>query len=241
MSEESTIRSRFSGLLGASIVLALGLIIGGYLLGNGLLRARMADRAVTVRGLAERDVTADLATWTLAYASQGTDLATRQAEIEANTRTIRNFFKKHGFKDDELSVAGVNVNQYFDSSRGVNNVTVRQRLQLRTTDIAKARRAFARQFELVQAGVALEEGSGMTYSFTRLNEIKPAMIAEATRDARAGAEQFAKDSGTSVGGIRQATQGYFSVGARDGDNAGSGSESPFQKVRVVTTIEFYLE
>lgn len=241
MSEETTIGSRFSGVLGASIILALGLIVGGYLLGNGLLRAHRADRAVTVRGLAERDVTADLATWTLAYASQGTDLATQQAEIEGNTRAIRAFFKKYGFKDDELSVAGVNVNQYFDSNRGVNNVTVRQRLQLRTTDIARAQRAFARQFELVQAGVALEEGSGMVYSFTKLNAVKPAMIAEATRDARAGAEQFAKDSGTSVGGIRQATQGYFSVGARDGDNAGSGTESPYQKVRVVTTIEFYLE
>jgi hypothetical protein len=240
MSEE-TQSSRFTGVLGASIILALGLIIGGYLLGNGLLRARMADRAVTVRGLAERDVTADLATWTLAYSAQGTDLATVQGETEGDTRAILTFFKAQGFQAQELSVAGVNVNQYFDSNRGVNNVTVRQRLQLRTTDIAKARRAFAHQFDLVRGGVALEEGSGMVYSFTKLNAIKPAMIAEATKDARAGAEQFAKDSGTSVGGIRQATQGYFSVGARDGDNGGSGAESPFQKVRVVTTIEFYLE
>ncbi len=81
----------------------------------------------------------------------------------------------------------------------------------------------------------------MVYSFTKLNDVKPAMIAEATRDARQGAEQFAKDSGTEVGGIKSATQGYFSIGARDGDNAGSGSESPFQKVRVVTTIDFYLD
>ena len=67
------------------------------------------------------------------------------------------------------------------------------------------------------------------------------MIAEATRDARRGAEQFANDSGTEVGGIKSATQGYFSIGARDGENGGSGSESPFQKVRVVTTIDFYLD
>jgi len=241
MSEDTTDRGRFTGLLGASIILALGLIIGGYLLGNGLLRARMADRAVTVRGLAERDVTADLATWTIAYSAQGNDLVTVQADTDRDTQAILNFFKNQGFSTQEISVAGVNVNQYFDSNRGVNNVTVRQRLQLRTTDVKKAQSAFARQFDLVRRGVALEEGSGMVYSFTKLNEIKPAMIAEATKDARAGAEQFAKDSGTSVGGIRQATQGYFSVGARDGDNAGSGAESPFQKVRVVTTIEFYLE
>ena len=85
----------------------------------------------------------------------------------------------------------------------------------------------------------------MQYSFTRLNDVKPQMIAQATQDARRGAEQFARDSGTAVGGIRSATQGYFSIGARDGDAAseegGGGNDSPLQKVRVVTTIEFYLD
>ena len=84
----------------------------------------------------------------------------------------------------------------------------------------------------------------MQYVFTRLNDVKPQMIAQSTQDARRGAEQFAGDSGTAVGGIRSATQGYFSIGARDGDageEGGGGSDSPFQKVRVVTTIEFYLD
>lgn len=225
----------------AAAIVALGLVLGGYLLGDGLTRARKADRAVTVRGLAERDVVADLATWTIAYAAQGSELGAVQAESDADTRAILGFFRELGFKDNEVSTAGVNVNQYYDSSRGQDTVTVRRRLQLRTNDIARARRAFARQFDLVRRGVALEEGSGMIYSFTKLNNIKPAMIAEATEDARKGAEQFAEDSGTSVGGIKQATQGYFSIGARDGENAGSGSESPNQKVRVVTTIEFYLD
>ena len=84
----------------------------------------------------------------------------------------------------------------------------------------------------------------MQYVFTRLNAVKPAMIAEATRNARESAGQFARDSGTGVGGIRSATQGYFSIGPRDGDEAEEGyggRDSPFQKVRVVTTIEFYLD
>src|SRR3546814_16300828 len=84
-------------------------------------------------------------------------------------------------------------------------------MQLRTTRVMEARRAFARQFELVRRGVALEGESGIAYSFTKLNEVKPAMIAEATRDARARAEPFARDSATSVGTIKQATQGYFSI------------------------------
>jgi len=232
-------RGRY-GLIAAAIV-ALGIVIGGYLLGDGLRRARMADRSVTVRGLAERDVTADLATWTIAYSEQGTELGAVQAAIDQDTRAIADFFRRAGFSDEEVSNAGVGVSQYFDSNRGVDNVTVRRRLQLRTKDVMKARAAFARQFDLIRSGVAIEEGSGMVYSFTKLNDVKPDMIAEATRDARKGAEQFARDSGADVGGIRQATQGYFSIGARDGEEGGSGNDSPFQKVRVVTTIDFYLD
>ena len=227
------------GMIAAAIILALGLMIGGYLLGNGLVRAREADRSVTVRGLAERDVTADLATWTLAYSAQGSELGPVQAQVDANTKVIEDFLKGFGFQPGEISVGGVNVSQYTNNN-GVPNITVRQRMQLRTTKVMDARRAFARQFELVRRGVAMEGESGIAYSFTKLNEVKPAMIAEATRDARAGAEQFARDSDTSVGTIKQATQGYFSIGARDGDNS-SSSESPFQKVRVVTTVDFYLD
>lgn len=240
MVEKSETATRNTGLIVTALILALGMMIGGYLLGNGLVRARHADRSVTMRGLAERDVTADLATWTISYSAQGSEFAPLQAQMDRNTATITNFFKSVGFQPDELSLGGVNVSQYTNSN-GTPNITIRQRMQLRTTKVMQAQRAFARQFELVRQGVALEEGSGMVYSFTKLNEIKPEMIAAATKDARAGAEQFAKDSGTSVGAIKQATQGYFSIGARDGDSGGSGNDSPFQKVRVVTTIDFYLD
>lgn len=232
--------TRLTSIVIAAALLAAGIVLGGYLMGDGLKRARVADRSVTVRGLAERDVTADLATWTIAYSEQGAELGAVQAAIDADTRAIADFFRAQGFPDTALSNAGVSVNQYFDSNRGVNNVTVRRRLQLRTNDVMRARAAYARQFDLIKRGVALEEGSGMVYSFTKLNDIKPAMIAEATKDARKGAEQFAKDSGTGIGGIKSATQGYFSIGARDGQDGGSGNDSPFQKVRVVTTIDFYL-
>ena len=228
----------------AALVLALGIIVGGYLLGDGLRRARAADRAVTVRGLAERNVNADLATWTVSFSAQGTELGEVQAEIDRDARTVTNFFRSAGFPADAVTDAGGGVSQYFDSNRGTNNVTVNRRIQLRTTDVMRARRAYARQFDLIRGGVAIQEGSGIQYVFTRLNEIKPAMIAEATRDARTGAERFAADSGTGVGGIRTATQGYFSIGPRDGDateEGYGGRDSPFQKVRVVTTIEFYLD
>ena len=228
-------------LLIAAAILALGMVVGGYLLGNGLVRARHADRAVTVRGLAERDVLADLATWDLSYSEQGGDLADVQARITRDTQSVRAYFAQLGFPADALQPAGAGVSQFYDN--GQQRITITQRLQLRTTDIARARRAVADQFDLVKAGVQLQEGSRMIYTFTKLNDIKPAMVAAATGNAREAAEQFANDSGTGVGGIKQATQGYFEISARDGETGNSYgvADTPFKKVRVVTTVEFYLE
>jgi hypothetical protein len=227
---------------GTAGIVAVGMIAGGYLLGNGLLRAKDAERAVTVRGLAERDVTADLATWTISYSTTSTDIGAAQAKVRADTATIEGFFKELGFPAEALQPTGANVSSMTDQN-GVTSYTVRQRLALRTNDIARAQKAVARQFDLVGRGVFLEEGSGMAYTFTKLNDIKPAMVAEATKDARAAAQQFAEDSGSGVGKIRDATQGYFEVASRDGDNGGGWgmADSPYKKVRVVTTVSFTLD
>ena len=242
MSEGS--QSNRNILLIAAIVMAIAIVAGGYLLGDGLRRARMADRAVTMRGLAERNVTADLATWNLNFNAQGTEVGEVQAKIERDSRTIIAFFRAAGFPADAVTDGGGSINSFYDSNRAANVVTINRSLQFRTTDVMRARRAYARQFDLIRQGVALQEGSRMVYSFTGLNAIKPAMIGESIQDARRAAEQFARDSGASVGAIRSATQGYFSIGARDGDptgeGGGGGNDSPLQKVRVVTTIEFYL-
>lgn len=224
---------------GTAAIAAIGLVLGGYLLGDGLLRAKEAERSVTVRGLAERDVTADLATWTISYSSTSSDLATAQRKVRSDTEAIEEFFGKLGFPADALQPTGANVSSY--TNNGVTQFTVRQRLSLRTNDIERAQQAVAKQFDLVNRGVFLEEGSAMSYTFTKLNDIKPDMVAEATRDARASAEQFANDSGADVGAIKDATQGYFTIEGRDGDSGGWGvSDSPYKKVRVVTTVNFSL-
>lgn len=227
--------------LAGAVVLAGGLVVGGYLLGDGLRRAHAAERSVTVRGLAERDVTADLATWTIAYSATGNALPAVRAEIEQNTEALKGYFKSLGFPDNALTATGAGVNQFMNN--GIPNITITQRMQLRTNDIARAQKAVAQQFDLVRRGVTLQEGSAMTYSFTKLNAIKPEMVAQATKDARNAAEQFAKDSGTGVGGIKSATQGYFSIEPRDGEQSGGygAADTPFKKVRVVTTVDFYLE
>jgi len=230
-------------LLGAVAIFSFGLVGSGYVLGDGLRRAKEAERSVTVRGVSERDVTADLATWSVSFSEEGTALGPVTARVEQQSRAIRGFFARAGFEPGEVSDSGISVSQEYDRDREQERVTVRRSIQLRTRDVLKVRSAYERQAELIHAGVPMS-GSDVTYSFTRLNAIKPEMIAEANRNARRSAEQFARDSGAQVGAIKSASQGYFSVGPRDGESCedcgSSGSASPFQKVRVVTTIDYDL-
>ena len=230
-------------LLGAVAIFAFGLTASGYVLGDGLRRAKMAERAVTVRGVSERDVTADLATWTVSFSDEGTTLAPVQASVDDKSRAVRSFFQRAGFRPDEVSDTAISASQSFDRDRKEERVTVSRSIQLRTRNVMKVRSAYARQSELIRDGVPIN-GSNVSYVFTRLNDLKPQMIAEANRNARRSAEQFARDSGAEVGGIKTASQGYFSVGPRDGETCeecgSSGGTSPFQKVRVVTTIDYDL-
>ncbi|MDL2341047.1 MAG: SIMPL domain-containing protein [Pseudomonadota bacterium] len=232
-------------LLGAVAIFAFGLTASGYVLGDGLRRAKMAERSVTVRGVSERDVTADLATWSIEFSHKGTDLAPVQQSVDAQATAVRRFLQQSGFRAEDVTDSNINVSREHDPDNAAapDRLIVRRTIQLRTGDVLKARGAFAHQAELLRDGVEMS-ASDVAYVFTRLNALKPDMIGEANKNARASAEQFAEDSGASVGGIKTASQGYFSVGPRDGeqceDCGSSGSNSPFQKVRVVTTIDYDL-
>jgi hypothetical protein len=234
-------------LLGAVAIFAVGLTTSGYALGDGLRRSKMAEhRSVTVRGVSERNVTADLATWSVSFSHEGTELGPVQQSVDQQANAIRAFFLRAGFRRDEIADSDVALNREQPRDRdgnpvGPQKLTVSRSIQLRTGDVVKARAAYARQAELLRDGVELS-GTSISYTFTGLNGLKPQMIAEATRNARDSAEQFARDSGVNVGRLKTASQGYFSVGARDGEDCddcgSSGGSTPFQKVRVVTTIDY---
>jgi hypothetical protein len=238
-------------LLGAVAIFAVGLTTSGYALGDGLRRSKMAEhRSVTVRGVSERNVTADLATWPVSFSHQGTELGPVQQSVDSQAHAVRAFFLRAGFKPQEITDEDVSLSREQPTDKdgqpvGPQKLTVTRSIQLRTNDIARVRMAYARQAELLRDGIEVAgSASNVSYTFTKLNALKPEMIGEATRNARESAEQFARDSGVSVGKMKEASQGYFSVGARDGqdceDCGSSGGSTPFQKVRVVTTVEYDL-
>lgn len=234
----------------AALILAAGLTLGGLFTGAGFARGRAADRFVTVKGVAEREVQADLALWPLRVAAADNDLAAAQATVSRSLAKIRAFLQRNGIDTTQAELQEVNVTDNFAQSYRApgdspTRYIVRQTLMVRSTQPATVLAASQRVGELVSAGVVLSSeeyrGGGPTFLFTRLNTVKPAMIAQATANAREAAEQFAKDSRTSLRGIRQASQGVFLILPRDAA-PGISEESQVNKiVRVVSTVEYFLK
>ena len=225
----------------AAAVISLGLVGAGWFASQGMTKLRTADRYVTVKGSAEKIVDADLVVWPLSQTVGGNELGAVQAQLEANTRTIREFLTSAGFKDDEIVVSPPRLEDRWAYSYGDNRPPERYRysntVTLRTSKVAQAMAALRRSGDIVAKGVMLntDDGGGPQFEFTKLNDIKPALIAEATANARKSAEQFAKDSGARLGGIRSANQGVVSIEDRD-----RGSPQ-IKKIRVVTTVEYFLK
>lgn len=233
-----------------TVILAAGIALAGYLAGTGFVRARTVDRFVTVRGLAEREVVADLALWPLRVAAAGNDVAGAQATVRRNLEAVRAFLARFGIDSSqtelqELQVTDAYANPWSQPERIANRFVVQQTLMVRTDRLDQVIAASQATGDLAAAGVVVTSGqeygaTGPTYLFTRLNDLKPEMIAEATAQARAAAEQFAADSRSALGGIRQAQQGVFQILARDQAPGINEANQPNKVVRIVSTVEFYL-
>jgi len=222
----------------AALLLAVGLAAAGWLGAQGLARLRTQDRYVTVKGSAERIVDADLVVWPLPHSVNGNDLVEVQRQLEVNNDTIREFFQQAGFEPEEIVLSPPRLEDRWAYAYGEQRPPERYRysstVTLRTSRVADALAALRRSGQLVGRGVLIGEGSQPEFDYTRLNDIKPELIAEATANARRSAEQFAEDSGARLGGIRTANQGVVSIEDRD-----QGSPQ-VKKVRVVTTVEYFL-
>lgn len=232
-----------------AFVVAVGVAVAGWLIGRGFESAHTL-RFVSVKGLAERDVKADRALWPINYVEAGNELAQVEAKVGTDDAAVTAFLRRHRIGSDAIVFRTLNVTdraaQTFGNNKYPNRFIITRTLMVRTGDVDAVASAAQDTGELITAGVVLDNGygpqaGGPTYVFSRLNQLKPAMIAEATRNARAAAEQFARDSGSHLGGIRFASQGVFQILPRD--NAPSvlpASKEVYKTVRVVSTVEYRL-
>lgn len=223
-------------LLAVITVLAFAWILGGQ-----IASLRLADRTVTVRGAAEMPVVADLATWSLNFSSVNNDLAVAQRELGQNIEKTRKFLQSFGIRADEIEVQSVSVmdslaNAYGNDYANRPRYTVSGGLTVRTTSLEGAMEAKNDLGKLIGSGVVLTGSYGPNFAFTQLNDKKLELVSRATAEAQKAAVQFAKDSGSKLGGIRRARQGSVEILGRD---SFVGEAEQVNKVlRVVTTVEY---
>jgi len=239
--------------------LLLGLVLGGWVLGAQIKETKLADRYVTVKGLVERTVKSDSAIWPVTFKETGNDLQQVYAKSEADRAAVLKFFSAQGITEQEITVGQIQVtdkqaNEYGGTNTSGPRYIVQQTVTVSSSDVDKIAKAGQKTSQLLQAGIIIVGGygQGIRYVFNGLNALKPDMITEATKNARASADRFAADSGSQVGAIRSANQGVFSISAADagsgvspGEEAGGGmGQSPdasiMKKVRVVSTVDYYL-
>ncbi len=225
------------------VVLALAIVIAGYFVGNMHKTGKQYDRYVQVKGLSEREVNADLAVWPINIVLTGNDLNTLKGQLEKQNEDVYQFFVKQGFKSEEITrgmvnISDANANQYNNAQNNRFRYVAQSDFTVRTREIEKLQKALEASLELMSKGIVLgskNQWRPIEYVFTGLNELKPSMIEEATKNAREVAEKFARDSNSEVGEIRIARQGLFSINDRD-------QNTPQIKiVRVVSTFDFQLE
>ncbi len=238
-----------NSLLLSALVLGLGAASAGALIGNGFARMRTADRTVAVKGVSEREAKADLAIWPLRLVATDNDLARANTMLEQNVQAVRRFLHAQGLDTtgSELAVQDFSVQdtRTMGGNYNASRYVIHQTLVVRSSLIDQVQAASQKVPDLVRDGVVLSSGQeygngGPTFVFTKLNDLKPTMIAEATARAREAAEQFAKDSRSDLTGIRNATQGYFEILPRDQAQGMSEETQVMKRVRVVTTVSYGL-
>lgn len=230
-------------------LLALAVVLAGFFPGYFYYQAKQKDNFVTVKGLAEMDVKANLAVWNLRFTVTGNDLQTVQKEINTQAQTIISFLKGKGFSDAEITLQRLETNDLYTNPYRDTRLTqaryiLNQVIMVRSDKVDLVNQTLGQSGDLVMKGIVFDSqtyGSPVSYIFTKLNDIKPQMLENATKNATAAAQEFAKASNSRVGKIRRAQQGVFSILPRDEVAGMSESQQIDKKIRVVSTIEFWLE
>lgn len=223
----------------AGVCVAIGIASVGISLKAGIDHFVDRDRVVTVKGLAERNVQADYVIWPVTFRVTGNDLSVLYEKAQTQSEEIRNFLISQGIKAQDISQGTPSVQDLHADFYGNNLPPERYRMEMAvsvaTTDVDTVLKAMVNQSELIQKGVLFTQNYRTQFSFNGLNSIKPEMVEEATKNARSTAQKFAEDSDSELGKIRRASQGQFSIYDRD-------SNTPYiKRVRVVTTVEYYLK
>lgn len=248
-------KNQISKSLFFSLSLLLGLILLGFFIFKGLKTFSDKDRVVTVKGLAEMNMTATSATISMNFSFSGDELKDVIKATENKKKAIVAYLKTIGYAQNDIKVNNISVTdreRYYETRWRdgeevlvkIDRYTIYQSLSVQSKDV-KTTEDKKSQIELDLVSKDLTASLKTNYSFPELNSIKPQLIAESTQNARIAGEQFAKDSKATLGKIKTASQGQITIAGRYYYDEEEPSESPqepyIQKARVVSTIVFFLE
>lgn len=225
-----------------AVIIAIGMLVMGYFIKQGLDSFSSRDRVVNVKGLAEMEVPANKVTWPLMYKDLGNDLPALYNKINGTNQAILTFLKEKGITENEITINAPEIidmqAERYNSNPAPFRYNVTSVITVTSNKVDLVRKLISEQSELLKQGIAITGGDyryNVTYDFTMLNEVKPQMIEEATKNARAAGQKFAKDSDSELGEIKRAYQGQFTIEDRD-------ANTPYiKRIRVVTTIDYSLE
>ena len=233
------------GLLGA-IVLALAIFFGlfalGFIAGKSAIEVKEYERTVRVKGLSERELPSDTIVWPIAFSTANNDLQALYNSVEGKTKKIIKFLTDNGISPTDISTSSPRVidksaQQWSGGQRAEFRYTAEASVTVYSSQVEKARSLMGKLSQLGREGIVFSADNYQNrpqYIFSGLNDLKPEMIEEATKNAREVALKFAQDSNSELGKIKRASQGQFSISARDQNNP------QIKKIRVVSTIEYYL-
>jgi len=230
------------------LCIALGPALAGFFVYKGLLTARMADRYVTAKGLVERLEKSDRGTWEIAFKVTGNDLSQLYQKLSHNSELIQNFLKKEGFTDKEISlsspkVTDLHAREYGGGPLPPERYSIEYSIFVNSTNVDLLNALSVKTSDFLSQGVSLTR-SEVLYYLDKFNDLRPELIAEATKNAQQVAESFAKTTGSHIGGIRRANQGVIRLlnpNVSPNDEYDTGLTSLMKKIRVVSTLEFYLQ
>ena len=219
----------------SAAILGICLVLFGFILKAGISDFINKDRRVTVKGLCEREVDANLVTWSFSTYVTGNDLPSLYREIQTTNNKVVAFLKANGLGDDEISILPPDVEDRVANRWSNENIPFNYKLTTQVSvcsrDVPKVQEVVMKQGELLSQGIALGGYNHMEYEYTGFQEIKQELIEEAIANAKTTAGQFVKNYGSRLGKVITADQGQFSINSKDDNPA-------VMKIRGVATITY---
>lgn len=241
------IMNSLSRILAGGLI-GLGVAAGGYLAGESLVKSRLGYRVVTVKGLSEREVKANLGFWPIRFVATGPTLEDARLKLEVSEKSVKDFLTKGGFTEADMQVQNIQVE---DRIAGYNaqgtpeesRFVLTEDLLVRSADVDKLQTSAKMIGDLLKSGVVFSAdayNAGPSFIFTSVNDLKGEMLTEATKRAREAADKFAAESGAKVGDIQSANQGIIEITPAIEIPNDRPEKQVNKKVRVVTTITYFL-